>query len=64
MDQTKTEEEAIKEAAQWVIRALDEMNAAIKEGNIQRISIANDRVEKKSMSMKNELRRLAHFNQV
>jgi hypothetical protein len=66
MDQPQTlkEKKAIKEAAQWVANALSEMDAAIKAGDIQRMSIANDRVERKSSCMKNELRRLAGFNEV
>jgi hypothetical protein len=64
MDEETRKIQALNEAAEWVTRALDEMNAAIREGNIQRISVANDRVEQRSSSMKKELRRLANFNEV
>jgi hypothetical protein len=58
---SKKEQEAVKQAAKWVVRALDEMNGAIKAGDVSRLSVANDRVQKQSSSMKTQLRRLAGY---
>ena len=62
MDQAKNQNEIVKEAAKKVQMALSEMNGEIKEGDIHRISVANDRVQKMSLSMKGELHKLAGYD--
>jgi hypothetical protein len=57
-------DDVTREMSQWVVGALDQLKAALNSGDIQEISVANDRIEKYSSSMKNYLRRSAQFNEV
>ena len=59
----KEKEEAIK-LGQWVKNTLDEMNAAIKDGDVQRIALANAKVQKASASAKEPLYKLAQFQEL
>ncbi|HEX5245452.1 MAG TPA: hypothetical protein VFW23_19490 [Tepidisphaeraceae bacterium] len=55
MEQTKQYRDMVKQAAEGVIAAADELKAAIKEDNVPRIWASNDRLINRTDALKTEL---------
>ena len=55
MEQTKQYRELVKQAAEGVVAAADELKAAIKEDNVPRIWASTDRLRNRADALKTEL---------
>jgi ubiquinone biosynthesis protein UbiJ len=55
MERQRQYRELVKNAAEGVIAAADELKAAIKEDNVPRISASTDRLRNRTDALKTEL---------
>lgn len=63
MERTDKRDERASEVGKEVIATLDEMRAAVREGDVQRIAVCNDRIIKVSTKVQGTLHELAGYRE-